>query len=61
MMCAVVVRSVRVKRIQNYVDGKCLEDFHVSITEEEYCDMQLVIEQCVKLHDSNVKLVIAIH
>jgi Ca2+-dependent lipid-binding protein len=60
MMYAVVVRSVRVKRIRTYADGKCSEDFHISIAEKEYCDMQLVIEQCVKLHDSNVKLVIAI-
>jgi hypothetical protein len=61
MMYAAMVRSVRVKRIQAYADGKCSEDFHISVTEEEYRDMQLVIEQCVKQHDSNVKLVIAIH
>jgi hypothetical protein len=60
-MYAAVVRLVRVKRIQTYIDGKCSEDFHVSIAEEEYYDMQLVIEQCVKLHDSNMKLVIIIY
>jgi hypothetical protein len=60
MMYAVVVRSVHMKRIRTYADGKCSEDFHVSIAEEEYRDMQLVIEQCVNLHDSNIKLVIAI-
>jgi hypothetical protein len=49
------------KHIQTYADGKCLEEFHVSVAEEEYCDMQLVSEQCVKMLDSNVKLVIAIH
>jgi hypothetical protein len=59
-MYTAVVRSVRVKYIQTYADGKCLENFHISIA-EEYCDMQLVIEQRVKLHDSNGKLVIAIH
>jgi hypothetical protein len=61
MMYAAVVRSVYVKHIRTYADGKCSEDFHVSIVKEEYYDMQLVIEQCVKLHDSNVKLVIAIY
>jgi hypothetical protein len=60
MMYAAVVRLVRVKRFQTYADGKCSEDFHILVAEEEYCNMQLVIEQCVKLHDSNVKLVIAI-
>jgi hypothetical protein len=60
MMYVVVVRSVRVKRFWNYADGKCSKDFHVSIAEEEYYDMQLVIEQRVNLHDSNIKLVIAI-
>jgi hypothetical protein len=44
MMYAVVVRYVRVKRIRTYADRKCSEDFHVSIAEEEYYDMQLVIE-----------------
>jgi hypothetical protein len=58
MMYAAVVKSVRAKRLRTYADGKCSEDFHVSFAEEEYCDMQLVIKQCVKLHDSNVKLVI---
>jgi hypothetical protein len=60
-MYAAVVRSVHVKCIRTYADRKCSEDFHVSIAEEKYYDMQLVIEQCVKLHDSNIKLVIAIH
>jgi hypothetical protein len=61
MMYAAVVRSACVKRFRTYADRKCSEDLHVSIAEEEYCDMQLVIEQCVKLHNSNIKLVIAIH
>ena len=57
-MYAAVVRSVRVKRFRTYADGKCSEDFHVSIAEGKYCDMQLVSQQRVKPHDSNVKLVI---
>jgi hypothetical protein len=57
MMYAAVVRSVGVKCIRTYADGKCSKDFHVSIAEEEYYDMQLVIEQCVKLHDYNVKFI----
>jgi hypothetical protein len=60
MMYDVVVRLVCVKCFQTYADEKCSEDFHVLVAEEEYCNMQLVIEQCVKLHDSNAKLVIAI-
>jgi hypothetical protein len=60
MMYAAVVRSVRVKRFRTYADGKCSEDFHVLVAEEEYCNMQLVIEQRVNLHNSNIKLVIAI-
>ena len=57
MMYAAVVRLIRVKRVRTYADGKCSEDFHVSIAEGKYCDMQLVSKQCVRLHDSNVKLV----
>jgi hypothetical protein len=59
-MYVAVVRSVRVKRILIYADGKCSENFHISVAEEEYYDIQLVIKQCVKPHDSNIKLVIAI-
>jgi hypothetical protein len=44
MMYATVVRSVLVKRIRTYEDGKCPEDFHESAAKEEYCEIQLVIE-----------------
>ena len=53
-MYAAVVRSVRVKRFRTYADGKCSEDFHVSIAEGKYCDMQLVNKQCVRLHQREV-------
>jgi hypothetical protein len=59
-MYIAVVRLVRVKRFQTYADRKCSEDFYVLVAEEEYCNMQLVIEQRVNLHDFNIKLVIAI-
>ena len=42
MMYAAVVRSVRVKRFRTYADGKFSEDFHISIAEGKYCDMQLM-------------------